>query len=106
MLPVNMYAGGRSTPPATTFTRASSLVRCTNSGCWTSRIHSQLRLHGLIIKDGAKMSKSRGNVVNPDEYIDRYGSDNIRVYLLLRTVRRAATSTTARSTGSSASTIG
>lgn len=38
--------------------------------------------HGLIIKDGAKMSKSRGNVVNPDEYITRYGADTLRMYLM------------------------
>lgn len=38
--------------------------------------------HGLIIKDGAKMSKSRGNVVNPDEYISRYGADALRMYLM------------------------
>lgn len=38
--------------------------------------------HGLIIKDGAKMSKSRGNVVNPDEYIERYGADALRAYLM------------------------
>ncbi len=38
--------------------------------------------HGLIIKDGAKMSKSRGNVVNPDEYIKKYGADALRVYLM------------------------
>ena len=38
--------------------------------------------HGLIIKDGAKMSKSKGNVVNPDEYIDRYGADALRAYLM------------------------
>ncbi len=31
--------------------------------------------HGLMIKDGAKMSKSRGNVVNPDEYVKKYGAD-------------------------------
>jgi len=43
---------------------------------------TKLRLHGLIIKDGAKMSKSRGNVVSPDEYIDRVGADNLRGYLL------------------------
>ena len=42
----------------------------------------KLRLHGLIIKDGAKMSKSRGNVVNPDEYVKRYGADTLRLYLL------------------------
>jgi len=38
--------------------------------------------HGLIIKDGAKMSKSKGNVVNPDEYIDKYGADALRMYLM------------------------
>lgn len=38
--------------------------------------------HGLIIKDGAKMSKSKGNVINPDEYIRKYGADTLRTYLL------------------------
>jgi len=38
--------------------------------------------HGLLIKDGAKMSKSRGNVVNPDEYIEKYGADALRCYLM------------------------
>ncbi|PIU28844.1 leucine--tRNA ligase [Candidatus Woesebacteria bacterium CG07_land_8_20_14_0_80_44_9] len=38
--------------------------------------------HGLMIKDGAKMSKSRGNVVNPDEYIAKYGADTLRLYLM------------------------
>lgn len=40
------------------------------------------RAHGLIIKDGAKMSKARGNVVNPDEAIDAHGADTIRLYLM------------------------
>ncbi|HET7099068.1 MAG TPA: class I tRNA ligase family protein [Patescibacteria group bacterium] len=38
--------------------------------------------HGLIIKDGAKMSKSKGNVVNPDEYINKFGADTLRTYLM------------------------
>lgn len=38
--------------------------------------------HGLIIKDGAKMSKSKGNIVNPDEYLDKYGADALRLYLM------------------------
>ncbi|MDP3710777.1 MAG: class I tRNA ligase family protein [bacterium] len=42
----------------------------------------KFRAHGLLIKDGAKMSKSRGNVVNPDEYIRAYGADALRMYLL------------------------
>ena len=37
--------------------------------------------HGLMIKGGAKMSKSRGNVVNPDEYIEKFGADTLRLYL-------------------------
>ena len=37
--------------------------------------------HGLITKDGAKMSKSKGNIINPDEYIAKYGADAVRLYL-------------------------
>ncbi len=37
--------------------------------------------HGLITKDGAKMSKSKGNVVNPDDIIKKYGIDTTRLYL-------------------------
>jgi leucyl-tRNA synthetase len=41
-----------------------------------------LRLGGLIIKEGAKMSKSRGNVVGPDHYVDVHGADVLRCALL------------------------
>ena len=37
---------------------------------------------GMIIKNGAKMSKSRGNVVSPDILIDKYGADTQRLYIL------------------------
>ncbi|MDR0882386.1 MAG: leucine--tRNA ligase [Candidatus Adiutrix sp.] len=38
--------------------------------------------HGMIVRDGAKMSKSRGNVLNPDEYINAFGADAFRMYLM------------------------
>ena len=34
---------------------------------------TRFRANGIITKDGAKMSKSRGNLINPDEYLDAYG---------------------------------
>jgi leucyl-tRNA synthetase len=42
----------------------------------------RFRAHGLIIRNGAKMSKSRGNVVIPDEYIATWGADAFRGYLM------------------------
>ena len=42
----------------------------------------RFRAHGTIVKDGAKMSKSRGNVVNPDTYVERWGADTFRMYLM------------------------
>lgn len=37
---------------------------------------------GMVTKDGAKMSKSRGNVVSPDEFVQHHGSDVFRMYLM------------------------
>jgi leucyl-tRNA synthetase len=42
----------------------------------------RFRAHGMIVRDGAKMSKSRGNVVVPDEYIREWGADAFRTYLM------------------------
>ncbi|MDK2973034.1 MAG: leucyl-tRNA synthetase [Candidatus Sumerlaeota bacterium] len=42
----------------------------------------KFRAHGLLVKDGAKMSKSKGNVINPDEFVARHGADTLRTYLM------------------------
>jgi leucyl-tRNA synthetase len=43
---------------------------------------ARLFTQGMVIKDGAKMSKSKGNVVSPDDMVARYGADSARMYSL------------------------
>jgi leucyl-tRNA synthetase len=43
---------------------------------------ARLFTQGMITREGAKMSKSRGNVISPDTYVDRYGADTARCYIL------------------------
>jgi len=82
-LPVNMYIGGEE----------HAVLHLLYSRFITMALHdlgllhfeepfATFRKHGLIIKEGAKMSKSRGNVVIPDEYIEQYGADTFRTYLM------------------------
>jgi leucyl-tRNA synthetase len=42
----------------------------------------RFRAHGHIIREGAKMSKTQGNIVNPDEYMEHWGADAFRTYLM------------------------
>ena len=43
---------------------------------------ARLFTQGMITRDGAKMSKSKGNVISPADYVDRYGADTARCYIL------------------------
>ncbi len=43
---------------------------------------SRLLAQGMVYKDGAKMSKSKGNVVTPDEIVEKYGADTGRLFIL------------------------
>jgi leucyl-tRNA synthetase len=43
---------------------------------------ANLFTQGMITRDGAKMSKSRGNTVSPAEYVERFGADSLRTYIL------------------------
>jgi leucyl-tRNA synthetase len=83
MLPVDMYAGGpehvaRHHLYARFVTRALHDLGLVPF----AEPFPMIRLHGFLLKDGAKMSKSRGNVVVPDDYLARVGADNLRMYLL------------------------
>ncbi len=42
----------------------------------------KLLTQGMVLKDGAKMSKSKGNTVDPDAIIEKYGADTARLFIL------------------------
>lgn len=83
MLPVDFYAGGpehvqRHHLYARFFTMALHDLGLVPF----EEPFPRIRIGGMIVKDGSKMSKSRGNVVSPDEYIDSVGADALRCGLL------------------------
>lgn len=82
-LPVDMYIGGNEHAVLhLLYTRFVTMVLHDMGYIEFDEPFKKFRAHGLIIKDGAKMSKSRGNVVNPDAFINEYGADCFRTYLM------------------------
>ena len=82
-LPVDMYTGGAE----------HSLLHMMYSRFITMAMHDlgyldfeepfpHFRANGTITREGAKISKSKGNIINPDDYINRYGADVFRMYLM------------------------
>ena len=83
LLPVDLYAGGpEHVARHHLYARFVTMALHDLGLVGFEEPFPRLRLHGTITRDGAKMSKSRGNVVNPDEYVDRHGGDVLRAHLL------------------------
>lgn len=82
-LPVDMYIGGNEHAVLhLMYTRFLTMALKDMGLISFEEPFKKFRAHGLLIKDGAKMSKSKGNVVNPDAYLEEHGADTFRTYLM------------------------
>ncbi len=81
-LPVDSYIGGKEhTVLHLLYSRFITMVLKDSGYIDFDEPYKKFFGHGLITKEGAKMSKSKGNVVNPDVMIEKYGADTTRMYL-------------------------
>lgn len=82
-LPVDMYIGGPEHACMHLIYARFVMMALKDFGFISHEEPFQKLVHqGLITNKGAKMSKSKGNVVSPDSFIDRHGSDVFRMYLM------------------------
>lgn len=82
-LPVNSYIGGNEHAVLhLLYSRFITMVLSDLGYLNFEEPFTKFRAHGFIIHSGAKMSKSRGNVINPNQYIEKFGADTLRMYLL------------------------
>ena len=82
-MPVDQYIGGVEHAIlhlmyARFFTKALADLGYLNFQEPFARLFTQ----GMITREGAKMSKSRGNVISPQSYVERYGADTLRAYIM------------------------
>ncbi len=82
-LPVDMYIGGKEHSVLhLLYSRFVNMVLHELGFTPTEEPYKKFRAHGLLIAEGAKISKSKGNIINPDEYIEKFGADAVRMYLM------------------------
>jgi leucyl-tRNA synthetase len=82
-LPVNSYIGGNEHAVLhLLYSRFITMVMKDGGHIDFEEPFSKFRAHGMIIREGAKMSKSKGNVINPDVYMEEWGADAFRMYLM------------------------
>ncbi len=82
-LPVNSYIGGNEHAVLhLLYSRFITMVLKDGGHIDFEEPFTRFRAHGMIIREGAKMSKSKGNVINPDTYMDEWGADTFRSYLM------------------------
>ena len=82
-LPVNSYIGGNEHAVLhLLYSRFVTMVLHDAGLLDFEEPFTRFRAHGHIIREGAKMSKTKGNIVNPDEYIEGWGADAFRTYLM------------------------
>ncbi len=83
VLPVDFYAGGQEhVQRHHLYARFTTMALHDLGLVPFDEPFPQIRLGGMIVRDGSKMSKSRGNVVTPDDYLDTVGADALRCGLL------------------------
>jgi leucyl-tRNA synthetase len=82
-LPVTSYIGGNEHAVLhLLYSRFVNMVLHDAGRLSFEEPYTKFRAHGHIIREGAKMSKTKGNVVIPDAYIEKWGADTFRTYLM------------------------
>ena len=82
-LPVDSYIGGNEHAVLhLLYSRFVTMVMKDGGHIDFEEPFTRFRAHGMIIREGAKMSKSKGNVINPDVYMEEWGADAFRMYLM------------------------